>query len=374
MTIPSSHGIEDLEDFCPERLSLAREKRGFTKQQFADLCGVSRRTVTAWERGDIESPPVDLVAAKLAFPVEYFRAGDPVVVNPESVSFRALSSTTARQIHSAMASASLAIEFADWIEQRYRLPEVLFPADGEAEALNPVIAAEGVRRAWGMKPGPVQDMFSALERRGVRIFSLPTGDREIDAFSFWREGKPYIFLNPDRTAERQRFDLAHELGHLVLHRGKQLGRSRVVEQEAHDFASAFLIPADLLYPQIVGSLRYSDIFKLKSHWRVSAMAMVERLRRLDLITEWIHRRWIVQLSQEGYRSGEPIGISTELSRLLRELLDKAHEDGWTVPRIAKSIRIAQADLNELIFGLGRAVIDGQGETAPRTSGHLRRVQ
>lgn len=361
-------------DFSPERLTIAREKRGLTKQELANLCDVSRRTVTSWERGDIDNPPVDLIAEKLRFPAAYFRYGDPATVNQESVSFRALSSTTARQVHAAMAAASIAVELSEWIERCYRLPQVEFPDIDDSASLNPVIAAEGVRSLWQLHPGPIANMFSTLEKRGVRIFSLPDGDRTIDAFSFWREGKPFIFLNPDRTAERQRFDLAHELGHLVLHRDRQLGRSRGIEQEAHDFASAFLMPADALYPQVVGTLRYEDIFKLKHHWRVSAMAMVERLWRLDLITEWIRRRWIIELTQHGYRSAEPDGISRETSRLLREVLDRAREDGWMIQRIAKSVRVDQNDLNSLVFGLGNAVIVGNGESAPRASGHLRRIQ
>lgn len=266
MTTRSSRGTEASEpEFSPERLTLAREKRRLTKQQLAELCDVSRRTVTAWERGDISNPPVSLLADKLGFPEDYFFAGDPVVVDQEAVSFRALSTSTARQVHAAMAAASIAIEFTEWIEQQYRLPPAAtFPSAEVEDNVNPVIAAELVRKSWALTAGPVSNMFSTLEKRGgVRIFSLPGGDRAIDAFSFWRDDSPYIFLNPDRTAERQRFDLAHELGHLVLHKGgKQLARSRTVEQEANDFASAFLIPADLLYPQIVGELRYADIFTL----------------------------------------------------------------------------------------------------------------
>jgi Zn-dependent peptidase ImmA (M78 family)/transcriptional regulator with XRE-family HTH domain len=374
MTIRSSHGTDATEaDFSPERLTLAREKRKLTKQQLADLCEVSRRTVTAWERGDISNPPIALLSEKLNFPEGYFSAGDPAIIDSESVSFRALSNSTARQVHSAMAAASMAVEFVEWIEAYYRLPAVNLP-DTEQVEQNPVIAAESVRRSWKLSPGPISNMFSALEKRGVRVFSLPGGDRAIDAFSFWRDGSPYVFLNPDRTPERQRFDLAHELGHLVLHKGKQLARSRVVEQEANDFASAFLMPADALYLQVVGELRYADVFRLKAHWRVSAMAVVERLRRLQLITEWIHRKWIIDLAQEGYRSDEPVGIDPERSKLLTEILERAREDGWTILTIARHLQISPVDLNSLLFSLGRVAVEGSGQTAPRIAGHLRRVK
>jgi len=375
-TPPSSPGPELAlaDEFCSERLTLAREKRKLTKQDLADLCGVSRRTITSWERGDIENPPIELLAEKLGFPAQYFLTGDPAVVDQDTISFRALSSATSRQVHSAMAAASIAIEMSEWIDKRYQLPNVVFPDNQEPAGLSPVLTAEAIRSFWDVPPGPVKNMFVALERRGVRIFSLPSSDREIDAFSFWRESKPFIFVNPERSAERIRFDLAHELGHLVLHRDRSLGRSRTIEQEANDFASAFLVPADSLYPQVVGQLRYEDVFKLKTYWRVSALAMVGRLWRLDLITEWVRRRWIIELTQQGFRHGEPRGMTHERSRLLREVLEKSREDGWTMHRMAKDMRVGQSDLDSLVFGMGHSVVDGAGQSGPRPVGHLRRVQ
>ncbi|MFC9682770.1 ImmA/IrrE family metallo-endopeptidase [Streptomyces sp. NPDC056948] len=124
-----------------------------------------------------------------------------------------------------------------------------------------------------------------------------------------------------------RFDLAHELGHLVLHQGSKRNRSRATEQEAHDFASSFLIPADGLFAQVVGRLRLDDVFKLKTYWKVSAVAMVERLYQLELICEWNRRQWLIDLSQRGYRTSEPDGIHPETSRLFTEVFRLAREDG-----------------------------------------------
>ncbi len=379
MTTRSSRGTEASEpEFSPERLTLAREKRRLTKQQLAELCDVSRRTVTAWERGDISNPPVSLLADKLGFPEDYFFAGDPVVVDQEAVSFRALSTSTARQVHAAMAAASIAIEFTEWIEQQYRLPPAAtFPSAEVEDNVNPVIAAELVRKSWALTAGPVSNMFSTLEKRGGSESSL--SQVEIERSMPSHSGETTVRTYSSIPIERRSASglISHmSLATLCYTRGKQLARSRTVEQEANDFASAFLIPADLLYPQIVGELRYADIFTLKSYWRVSAMAMVERLRRLQLITEWIHRRWIIDLSQEGYRSNEPVGIEFEQSRLLTELLARAREDGWTLAAISRRLRVSQSDLNSLLFGLGgRVVIEGSGERAPpRRSGHLRRVQ
>jgi len=374
MTTTSSPDSDDAARFCKERLTLAREKRGLTKQQLADLCQVTRRTVTSWEMGAIEHPPVELLAKELQFPAEYFLSGDPPLIDDESVSFRALSSTTARQVRSVMASASLAVEFSDWIDQHYNLPASSFPDRSESSQVKATVAAEEMRAFWSLSPTPVKNMLALLERNGCRVFSLPAFDREVDALSFWREGVPFILLNTDRSGERMRFDLAHELGHLVLHRNQRLGRSRSIEQEAHEFAGALLIPADALYEQVVGQLRFDDLFKLKRYWRVSAMAMVERLWRLELISEWTRRQWIVELTQQGYRLGEPDGRQPESSRLLRQIFERSREDGWTLQRIAQALRIHPRELDSLVFGLALSAVDGEGISAPRLAGHLRRVQ
>ena len=188
----------------------------------------------------------------------------------------------------------------------------------------------------------------------MRIFSLPVADREVDAFSFWQEDRPFILLNTGKTAERMRFDLAHELGHLLMHRGINTQRSRAYEQQAQDFASSFLIPADALYAQVIGRLRLEDVFQLKRYWKVSAVAMVHRLWELSIISEWHYRTWMIDLSQRGYRSAEPDGIHPESSKLFKQLFQLTREDGWSSRRIASELSIPEDELDSMVFGLAIA--------------------
>ncbi|MEU4772812.1 ImmA/IrrE family metallo-endopeptidase [Micromonospora sp. NPDC023644] len=360
--------------FNPTRLAAARERRGLTKQAFAELCAVSRRAVTAWESGDVDHPPVGLISKVLDFPEQFFFADDIPEVPEHWVSFRALSSMTSRQVHRILAVSSLAVEFGHWIDARYGTPAPDLPDLGETPGLVPTLAAEDVRSTWGIHERPVKNMLALLEKRGVRVFSLPMNDREIDAFSFTREGRPFVFINTTKSAERMRFDLAHELGHLVLHPHENKSRSRQLEQEANDFASSFLVPADALYSQIRGTPRLEDVFTLKKYWKVSALAMVERLFQLQLISEWTRRQWLVALSQRGYRTSEPDGMHPEKSMLLEQLFRAAREDGWTLRRIAEELCVYERTLDELVFGLAVAPISGQGQLTPPIKGHLRRVK
>jgi Zn-dependent peptidase ImmA (M78 family) len=106
---------------------------------------------------------------------------------------------------------------------------------------NPESAAEYVRDRWALGQQPIKNMIHLLESKGVRVFSIAVEAREVDAFSTWKGGVPFIFLNSYKSAERSRFDAAHELGHLILHRhGEPQGRQ--AEIDANRFAAAFLMP------------------------------------------------------------------------------------------------------------------------------------
>ncbi len=349
----SPAGRTELRSFNPTRLTLARERAGLTKQLLSDKCGVTRRAITSWESGEVEAPPVPVLASALGFPESFFYADDPVRIPEDSVTFRALSSMLARQVDRVLASASLALEFSEWMDRNYKTRAPDLPDLSESQCTEPAITAETVRSIWQIHLAPVKNMLYLLEKKGVRVFSLPVDDREVDAFSFWQEDKPFIFLNTGRTAERMRFDLAHELGHLLLHRQAKL-RSRQVEQQAQDFASAFLVPADALFTQIAGELRFDDIFTLKKRWNVSAVAMVQRLWQLRIISEWHYRSWMIELSRRGFRTSEPGGSHPETSRLFRQVLDLARQDGWSMGRIAASLNIPVKELESMVFGLTMA--------------------
>jgi Zn-dependent peptidase ImmA (M78 family)/DNA-binding XRE family transcriptional regulator len=359
----SSGGRGASRSFNPTRLTFARERAGLTKQGLADKCGVTRRAVTSWEAGEVDGPPTDILAKVLGFPESFFYADDPVRIQEDGVTFRALSSMQARQVGRVLAAASLAIEFSSWMDEHYKTPVPDLPDLSESHALEPSIAAESVRTVWGIHELPVKDMLLLMEKKGVRVFSLPIADREVDALALWREERPFVFLNTARSAERMRFDLAHELGHLILHRQARL-RSRNIEQQAHDFAASFLMPADAVYTQVVGELRFDDIFTLKRYWNVSAVAMLHRLWSLSIVSEWHYRSWMIELSKRGYRTSEPGGSHPESSRLFRQLFALARQDGWSVARIASALSMPKGEINEMVFGL--AITSAFPEAPPAT--------
>ena len=195
-------------------------------------CGVTRRTVTDWESGHVAAPPIETLARLFDVDVGFLAREDAPDLDPDNVSFRALSSVGARKAKRVVAAARISLELSKWFDDQYQTPGVDLPSLDDllsplnADDYSPERASKMLRQIWSLSDRPVKNMLWLLERQGVRIFSLPGEDRDVDAFSFWHGGRPYIFINPDKSAERLRFDLAHELGHLILHKGVSTARER----------------------------------------------------------------------------------------------------------------------------------------------------
>ena len=101
-----------------------------------------------------------------------------------------------------------------------------------------------------MPPGPIADVVELLESHGVVVIRLPLDSADVDAFSLPFPDHPVVVLGSDKTDRaRSRFDGAHELGHLVMH-GEQIWGIKEVETQAHQFAAAFLMPANEIRDQL----------------------------------------------------------------------------------------------------------------------------
>ena len=266
----------------------------------------------------------------------------------DAVSFRALSKMTARQRDRALSAGRVALLINDWIEARFELPGPDIPS---LTGYDPESAAQVVRARWGLGERPVANMLHLVESRGVRIYSLTAENSQLDAYSLYWHGQPFIFLNTAKSGERGRFDAAHELGHLVLH-GEHLVPNRpAAETEANRFAAAFLMPRASVLAQGLRDATPDRILAAKRIWKVAAIALAHRLYELDLLTDWGYRAVCVQLSQWGYRRTEPQGIDRESSQLLAKVLRSVRDHGETFATVAATIGISTAELHSHVFGL-----------------------
>jgi len=361
--------------FNPTRLTLARKRRGMTKTELVEASGISPRSITNYEDGTHEPNEINLRALSEALnvPVDFFEGEDLPEPTPEGVSFRSFSRMTAKQRDAALGAGAFALSLSRWIDARFEFPAVDVP---DLRGFAPEAAAHALRGKWGNGERPIKNMIHLLEAHGVRVFSLTEACVELNAFSHWEGKTPFVFLNTMKTAESSRFDSAHELGHLVLHRhGAPQGR--IAEQEADQFASAFLMPRGSVLAAAPRYVTLDGIVKLKKEWNVSALALAHRLRSLDLITEWNYRSICIELSKGGGRRKEIEGIERETSQLLSKVFDSLRADGVQRRQVAQELSLTLDDIDSLVFGLVVGAVPGQGEpqTPVRTPNkpHLRLV-
>ena len=354
----------------PSRLRLARHRRGMTLTALARASGVPLRTLSAYENAH-HTPPrptVEKLATALGVRPDFLTGDDVDLLDPDVVSFRKLSRTTAGRRDAALAAGRIAIEIADWVEARFRLPAPDLPT---LEKHAPETAAEIVRRRWGLGERPVPNAVHLLEAHGVRVFSLADDCREVDAFSLIRDDRPFVFLNTDRSAERQRFDGAHELGHLLLHGGAARVHGRDREAEANRFAAAFLMPRRAVLAQGLREATLDRVLAAKRHWTVSAMAMTHRLHELRLLSDWSYRTTCVALARDGYRGGEPGGARPEVSQVAAKVLASLRPRGG-VGELCDHLGLGPDELSRHLFRLVPTAVPG-GAARPPPRGRLQLV-
>lgn len=347
--------------FTPERLVLARKRRRMTLAALARESGVSSQSLTAYENGR-KTPASDtllLIANALRFPATFFELPAPLELPADAVSFRAPSKMSAIERESSLSAGMVATDLNRWLEERFKLPARNIPT---LPHLPPAEAAERVRAYWGLGEAPVPNMVHLLEANGVRVFSLPPDCLDVDAFATTRPDTPFVFLNTRKSGERGRFDVAHELGHLVLHCEHRVPGSKETENEANEFASAFLMPRAGLLAQQLYDASVERILSAKRRWGVSAMALTYRMHKLKLLSDWRYHQTAKQLTQMGYRSAEPgSSIIRESSQLLAKVFEALRSHGITSVDLANQLHLPLEDLNGYVFGLIPTGIQGGGQ-------------
>jgi Zn-dependent peptidase ImmA (M78 family)/transcriptional regulator with XRE-family HTH domain len=332
--------------FDGARLTLARQLAGLRKSDVAALIEMTPTAVAGWESGAKRPTAVTVAKLSLALSVDpgfFAMRPDNVAAVSATPHFRSLRSTTQLARDQAFAYGQLAVDIAASLERHVEYPPADIPSfPVEIEPANdsldePERAARQVREHWGIGQGPAPHLVRLLENHGALVVFSPLQAASVDAYSFDSRLRPVVVLNPvKRDYYRQRFDVAHELGHLVMHTDAEPG-GRTVEDQANRFAAEFLMPAagirDQL-PAVMNAAAWQTLARLKEHWGASIQALLYRARRLGTLPEVSYRNAMNTLTTRGWRRNEP-GLITVLEQ--PSLLPKALE-------LLKAEQISQAQL------------------------------
>ncbi|HEX8273636.1 MAG TPA: XRE family transcriptional regulator [Longimicrobiaceae bacterium] len=364
-----------MDDFNRYRLALARERSGLTKRELARLVDCSEKSLVEWEKGTTVPTSENAVALAKALsrPVHFFYLPDPEDLPLEAVSFRSLSKLRAGDRSRALAGARMALELNDFLTENFELPQPDVP-DLRHHQNKPEAAALSLRSRWSLGDKPIKNMVSLLEFKGIRVFSLAEDCRELNAFSFWHDGTPFVFLNTQKSSECSRFDAAHELAHLVLHQHGEPG-GRKAELEANAFAGAFLMPVSSFatYAPRVPSI--PRLIEAKKDWNVSLAALAHRMHEVGILSEWNYRSLCIEIQKAGYRVAEPDSAPREMSQVFPKVFRALHAEGIGKRELAAQLGWTVDELNALVFGLVLGSIPGGGqETLPFSSDGRERLR
>jgi Zn-dependent peptidase ImmA (M78 family)/transcriptional regulator with XRE-family HTH domain len=309
--------------FNPEMLVLAREVRARSQEELADESGVSQSKISKIEARMLVPSDDDIArfAKALRFPESFFnRSGGRNAPGSSCIFHRKKQSLPAKDLRRLHAHLDLlrirveqllsGVDFAS-AQSLYRIDIDAF--DGDAEQV-----ASIVRQSWHLPPGPIDNLIAAIENAGGIVVKTSFGTDKIDALSQWARGLPPIFfVNADMPADRVRFSLAHELGHLIMHAVP----TGDLETEADRFASELLMPSNSIAPELMGRVDVKRLAALKPRWRVSMQALAMRAANLGTITDRQLRTLYMTMSKLGWRKAEPVAIEPENPRVIPAILD-----------------------------------------------------
>lgn len=338
--------------FEPARLTQARVRQAISKTQLAGKVGVSAAAIGQYEAG-VNSPRPD-VLDRLADALEvrpgFFGAGRPLArLETVNTHFRSLRSARVSDRQKALATATLVWELTFALERYVKLPEADLPVLPAGTA--PSEAAARLREHWELPDGPVKHLLATAESRGIVVAVRPEGEIDaVDAFSAVIVGRPVLITTPRRSGKvfPHRFSVAHEIGHLLLH-GDAEEHSAVIENEADEFAAAFLTPAssmDALLPQ---RLDLAALDRLGRTWGVSPHSLVRRMVERGRTTESSARRAYQRLATTVDPSADPTtAYPGELPTLLKKAAELAEDHGAGIPALAELLKISPRLVRDLL--------------------------
>jgi Zn-dependent peptidase ImmA (M78 family)/transcriptional regulator with XRE-family HTH domain len=319
----------------PEMLTLARTARGLTQVELARQTGISQGLLSRAETGAVEldRERVEAVAAALGVPVRFLQRPPLVAEGMSACVFHrkrnALPVSKARQIRAVLDLTR--IQGGSLVADR--LPTVLLQrsspsADGY---VSPEDIARDTRKLLSLPEGPVGDLVATVEAAGVLVIARDLGTRHLDAISSWpTDGRPMVLLNSVAPGDRQRFTMAHELGHAVMHADP----GTADEEQADRFASEMLMPSATIRPELGGDLSIPRLLQLKRRWGVSMAALVRRARDLGTISDYRYKQLNIEFSKSGYRSSEPEPMECERPKLLARIATERLSAGESLESLA----------------------------------------
>ncbi len=305
-------------------IALAREARGYSQAELADLCGISRPSVSRIEQGDLlmNEEFISKIKNTLNFSDTLYTAdAEPL---PPAI-YRKRETVPAKLMNKVDALINIyALGIGRLLNAVQFKPKSIpsFPVSKDQPLESALVASVMTRKLWKLDGGVVTNLTKLLEDNGFITLPIDFETERIDSRSVLIDDKyPVIFYNKKLLGDRLRFTLAYELGHIVMHTRHPSIRFDD-SASANAFAAEFLMPRTEIVKDLDDNLDLDRLAVLKSKWMVSMQALLYRAEDLNVITANQKRYVINRFNQLKIRRREPkeLDVPIERGTLLRDLI------------------------------------------------------
>ncbi|MFI6895246.1 helix-turn-helix domain-containing protein [Streptomyces sp. NPDC050256] len=361
--------------FDGKRLRLARQLAGLRKNALAEKVDKTPTAIAAYEKSTKRPAPATVAQLSLALGVDpsFFLPGPVALEFSDAVAhFRSLRSTTQLARDQALAYGLATVDVSATLERHVEFPEEDIPhCEMRVDVESPEGAAGALRERWNVAPGPVGHLVRMAEHQGVLVVFSPPQGASVDAYSFEGLSRPVVVLNPTKdNFYRQRFDLAHELGHLVMHADAEPGSPRI-EAQADSFAAEFLMPEEQIKNILPSKADWAQLQRIKESWGVSLQALLYRSRALGIMSDVTYRNAMIFLSSKGWKRQEP-GVMPILEQpsLLPGAVSLLAEAGVSQQALADEARVPLSLFRQICSRtpLDESFVLGESQGSPLPEG------
>lgn len=339
-----------MEKINHNKIIIAREYRKIKQSKLLEILNkkysikITQSDLSRIEKGykvNISQELITAISEILDFPPTFFyMEGD--IIDVKLSLFRKRQKLKSSDISFILGSVNIFVDICNLLLNDTKELNIDVPYFPIEKYKNPEQIARALRIHWNIPQGPIMNLTEIMEDNGIIINYIDPNSKYFDGCSYTKYGLYFVFINPNMPGDRQRFTLAHELGHIIMRNSSSPIKES--ENEANRFAAEFLMPEI----EIGYNLKKIDLEKacyLKPYWKVSIAAIIRRALTLKYINQARYKSLCSYMAQKGYNTKEPFDIPKEIPTLFKEIIDiYRKEDNLSYDKIAQMTHIPKIEL------------------------------
>ena len=310
-----------MNQFQHTSLIVARESRGLTQKELSEKTEIPQSTLSKFEGGVMnpDSDYLQAISVQLDYPISFFYR--KMEIYPPNLHYRKRVVLPSKILARVEAIMNIYKTNLEELFKSVDFTQHYLPSAEQMSNLTPQEAARFLRQYWQLPKGVISNLTTLLESKGIVVIHFDFGTDKVDGRSIiTKGGVPIVFINSVFPGDRQRFTLAHELGHIVMHLFSPLSSMVDVEEEAFIFAAEFLAPQNEIYPSLKNGLTIPKLADLKRYWKISMQAIVYWAQRMGAITAAQAKYLWSQFNAQRIKQNEPIVIEKEAPTFLYDVI------------------------------------------------------